>query len=161
MSEAKVNQWYESSQFLFHKRKFTDLIPTNGALLEGLMFAIGWKKCSTKNKQFGLYESLGKIENTKDEWQNKGENISAVGCILGQSLQYVGEKLFQKIKTFHKSLGVLSFDQFNYEANISTNQGEFEFASELTFTMNGSKNSPHLYKDALLYAPGWWFQADK
>ncbi|MBW0484209.1 hypothetical protein O181_023924 [Austropuccinia psidii MF-1] len=27
--------------------------------------------------------------------------------------------------------------------------------------MNGFKNSPHLDKDALLYALGWWFQADK
>ncbi|MBW0560530.1 hypothetical protein O181_100245 [Austropuccinia psidii MF-1] len=27
--------------------------------------------------------------------------------------------------------------------------------------MNGFKNSPHLDKDALLYASGWWFQADK
>ncbi|MBW0488824.1 hypothetical protein O181_028539 [Austropuccinia psidii MF-1] len=102
MSEAKVNQWYESSQLLFHKRKFTDPIPTNGELLEGLIFAIGWQKRSTKNKQFGLYESLGKIENTKDEWQNRGANISGVGYILCQSLQYVGDELFQKIQTCHK-----------------------------------------------------------
>ncbi|MBW0509751.1 hypothetical protein O181_049466 [Austropuccinia psidii MF-1] len=27
--------------------------------------------------------------------------------------------------------------------------------------MNGFKNSPHLDKDELLYALGWWFQADK
>ncbi|MBW0592967.1 hypothetical protein O181_132682 [Austropuccinia psidii MF-1] len=27
--------------------------------------------------------------------------------------------------------------------------------------MNGFKNSPHLDKDALQYASGWWFQADK
>ncbi|MBW0492851.1 hypothetical protein O181_032566 [Austropuccinia psidii MF-1] len=96
------------------------------------MFAIGWRKCSTKNEKFGLYGSLGKIENAKDEWGNRGANLSLVGCIL-----------------------------VNYEANISTNQGAFEFASALTFTMNGFKNSPHLDKDAFLYALQWWFQADK
>ncbi|MBW0571495.1 hypothetical protein O181_111210 [Austropuccinia psidii MF-1] len=125
------------------------------------MFAIGWRKCSTKNEQFGLYGSLRKIENTKDEWQNRGANLSLVGCILGQFLWYVGDKLFQKIQTCYKSLGVLSFDKFNYEADISANQGAFEFASTLTFTMNRFKNSSHLDKDALLYALGWWFQADK
>ncbi|MBW0518188.1 hypothetical protein O181_057903 [Austropuccinia psidii MF-1] len=125
------------------------------------MFAIGWCKCSTKNEKFGLYGSLGKIENTKDEWWNQGANLSSVGCILGQSLRYFGDKLFQKIQTCYKSLGVLSFDQVNDEANISENQGAFKFASELTFTMNGFKNSPNLDKDALLYASGWWFQADK
>ncbi|MBW0543863.1 hypothetical protein O181_083578 [Austropuccinia psidii MF-1] len=86
MSEVKVNQWDELSQFLFRKRRFTDPIATNGALLKGFMFAIGWRKCSTKNEQFGLYGSLGKIENTKYEWQNQGANISSVGCILVQSL---------------------------------------------------------------------------
>ncbi|MBW0470620.1 hypothetical protein O181_010335 [Austropuccinia psidii MF-1] len=125
------------------------------------MFTIGWNKCSTKNKQFGLYGSPEKIENTKDEWRNEGANLSSVGCILGQSLQYVGDKSFQKIQTCYKSLEVLSFDQVNYEANISANQAAFEFASALTFTMNGFKNSPHLDKDASLYALGWWFQADK
>ncbi|MBW0493467.1 hypothetical protein O181_033182 [Austropuccinia psidii MF-1] len=125
------------------------------------MFAIGWRKCSTKNEQFGFYGSLGKIENAKYEWWNRGANLSLAGCILGQSLQYVGDELFQKIQTCYKSLGVLSFDQVNYEANISANKGAFEFASELTFTMNAFKNSPHLDKDAFLYASGWWFQADK
>ncbi|MBW0523510.1 hypothetical protein O181_063225 [Austropuccinia psidii MF-1] len=161
MSEVEVNQWDELSQFFFCERKFTDLIAKNGALLEGFMFAIGWHKCSTKNVQFGLYGSLGKIENTKDEWGNQGENLSLFGYILGQSLQYIGDKLFQKIQTCYKSLGVPSFDQVSYEANISANQGAFEFASALTFTMNGFKNSPHHDKHALLYASGWWFQADK
>ncbi|MBW0524666.1 hypothetical protein O181_064381 [Austropuccinia psidii MF-1] len=161
MSEVKVNQWDELSQFLFHKIKFTDPIATNGALLEGFMFAIGWRKYSTKNEKFGLYGSLGKFENAKNEWLNQGANLSSVGCILVQSLQYFGDKLFQKIQTFHKSLGIPSFDQVTYEANISANQGAFEFASALTFTMNGFKNLPHLDEDALLYVPGWWFQADK
>ncbi|MBW0568102.1 hypothetical protein O181_107817 [Austropuccinia psidii MF-1] len=49
----------------------------------------------------------------------------------------------------------------HYEGNIPTNQGVRKFASALTFTMNGIKNSPHLDKNALLYALGWWFQADK
>ncbi|MBW0556581.1 hypothetical protein O181_096296 [Austropuccinia psidii MF-1] len=114
----------------------------------------------TKNKQFGLYGSLGEIENSKDEWLNLGANISSVDYILGQSLKYVGDKLFQKIQTFYKSLGSPSFDQVNYEANISANKGAFKFASSLTFTMNAFKNSPHLDKDALLYALRWWFQAD-
>ncbi|MBW0492016.1 hypothetical protein O181_031731 [Austropuccinia psidii MF-1] len=131
-SEAEVNQWDELSQFLFCKRRFTDPIATNGALLKGFMFAIGWRKCSTKSEQFGLYGSLGKIENTKDEWRNQGVNLSLVGCIL-----------------------------VNYEANIPANQGAFEFASALPFTMNGFKNAPRVDKDALLYALGWWFQADK
>ncbi|MBW0584070.1 hypothetical protein O181_123785 [Austropuccinia psidii MF-1] len=86
MSEVEVNQWDELSQFLFCKKRFTDPIATNGALLEGFMFAIGWRKCSTKNEQFGLYGSVGKIENTKDEWQDRGANLILVGCILGQSL---------------------------------------------------------------------------
>ncbi|MBW0524043.1 hypothetical protein O181_063758 [Austropuccinia psidii MF-1] len=107
MSEVAVNQWDELSQFLFHDRKFTNPIATNGALLEGFMFAIGWRKCSTKNEQFGLYGSLGKIENEKDEWLKQGANLNSVGCI-----------------------------------------GAFEFASALTFTMNGFKNSHHLDKDA-------------
>ncbi|MBW0489590.1 hypothetical protein O181_029305 [Austropuccinia psidii MF-1] len=132
MSEVKANQWDELSQFLFCKRKFTNPIATNGALLEGFMFEIGWRKCITKNKQFGLYGSLGKIENTKDEWWNQGANLSSVGCII-----------------------------VNYEAKISTNQGDFKFASALPFTMNRIKNLPHVYKDASLYASGWWFQADK
>ncbi|MBW0489706.1 hypothetical protein O181_029421 [Austropuccinia psidii MF-1] len=152
ISEVEVNQLDELSQFLFCKRKFTDLIEKNAALLEGLMFSIGWHKFSTKNKQFGVYGNLGKIENAKDEWQNQGVNLSFVGCILGQSLQYVGDKSFQNIQTCYKSLGVLSFDQINYEGNISANQGAFEFASALTFTMNGFKNSPHLDKEGSLYA---------
>ncbi|MBW0558936.1 hypothetical protein O181_098651 [Austropuccinia psidii MF-1] len=61
MSEFEVNEWDELSQFLFCKIRFTDLIAKNGALLEGFMFAIGRRKCSTKNEQFGLYGSLGKI----------------------------------------------------------------------------------------------------
>ncbi|MBW0588528.1 hypothetical protein O181_128243 [Austropuccinia psidii MF-1] len=96
------------------------------------MFAIGWCKCSIKNKQFGLYGSVGKIENAKAEWRNQGANLSSVGCIL-----------------------------VNHEGNIPPNQGACEFSSALTFTMNGFKNSPHLDKDELLYASGWWFQANK
>ncbi|MBW0592057.1 hypothetical protein O181_131772 [Austropuccinia psidii MF-1] len=79
MSEVEVNQWDELSQFLFCERKFTNPIATNGELLEGFIFAIGWRKCSRKNEQFGLYGSLGKIENAKDEWQNGGANIRLVG----------------------------------------------------------------------------------
>ncbi|MBW0465130.1 hypothetical protein O181_004845 [Austropuccinia psidii MF-1] len=161
MSEVEVSQWDEFSQFLFLKRKFTNTIATNGALLEVFVFAIGWRKCSTKNKQFGLFGSFGEIENTKDEWQNQGANLSLVGCILGQSLHYVRDRLFQKIQACYKSLGVPSFDQVNYEANISANQWPFKFASTLTFRINGFKNLPHLDKDALLYASGWWFKADK
>ncbi|MBW0488491.1 hypothetical protein O181_028206 [Austropuccinia psidii MF-1] len=118
------------------------------------MFAIGWRINSTKNDQFGLYGSLRKIENSKDEWWKQGANLSLVGCILGQSLKYVGDKLFQKIQTSSKSFGVLSFDQFSYEANLSANQGAFEFASALTFTMNRFKNSPHLDEDSSLYDLG-------
>ncbi|MBW0553355.1 hypothetical protein O181_093070 [Austropuccinia psidii MF-1] len=125
------------------------------------MFTIGWHKCSTKNKQFRIYRSLGRIADAKDEWQNQGANLSLVSCILAQSLQYAGDKLFQKMQTCYKSLGVPSFDQVSYEANVSENQGAFGFASALTFTMNRFKNSPHLDKDALLYALGWWVSADK
>ncbi|MBW0471136.1 hypothetical protein O181_010851 [Austropuccinia psidii MF-1] len=98
MSEVEVNQWDELSQFLFCKKRFTNPIATNGALLEGLIFAIGWRKCSMKNEQFGLYGSVGKIENAKDGWQNRRANLTLVGCILGQSLQYVGDNLFQKFQ---------------------------------------------------------------
>ncbi|MBW0484553.1 hypothetical protein O181_024268 [Austropuccinia psidii MF-1] len=132
MSEVEVNQWDQLSQFLSCKRRFTNLIAANGVLLEGFMFAIRWRKCSTKNEQFGLDGILGKVENAKDEWQNQGANLSLVGRIL-----------------------------VNCEANVPANQGAFKFASALTFTMNGFKNSPHLDKDVLLYASGWWFQADK
>ncbi|MBW0510290.1 hypothetical protein O181_050005 [Austropuccinia psidii MF-1] len=131
MSEVEVNKWDELSQVLFCKR-FTNPIATNGVLLEGFMFAIGWRKCSTKNEQFGLYGSLRKIEKEKDEWRNQGANLIPVGCIL-----------------------------VNYEANIPTNEGAFEFTSALKLTMNVFKNSHHLDKDALLYALGGWFQADK
>ncbi|MBW0576272.1 hypothetical protein O181_115987 [Austropuccinia psidii MF-1] len=79
MSEVKVNQWDELSQFVFSEKIFTNPIATNGQLLEGFMFAIGWCKCSTKNEQFGLHGSVGKIENPKDEWQNQGANLSLVG----------------------------------------------------------------------------------
>ncbi|MBW0573614.1 hypothetical protein O181_113329 [Austropuccinia psidii MF-1] len=161
MSEVEVNQWDELSQFLFREKRFTNPIATNGELLEGFMFAIGWRKCSTKNEQLGLYGSVGKIENAKDEWWNRGANLSSVGCILGQSLQYVGDNLCQNIQNCYNSLGVPSFDQVIYEGDVPTNQGACEFASTLTFTMNGFKNSPHLDKDALLYSLGWWFQADK
>ncbi|MBW0572394.1 hypothetical protein O181_112109 [Austropuccinia psidii MF-1] len=124
MSEVEVNQWDEVSQFLFHKRKCTNPIGTNGELLEGFMFEIGWRKCTTKNEQFGLYGSLGKIVNAKDEWQNQGENLSFMDCILGEFLRYVGDKLFKEIQTCYKSLGVPSFDQVSYEADISANQGD-------------------------------------
>ncbi|MBW0490115.1 hypothetical protein O181_029830 [Austropuccinia psidii MF-1] len=80
MGEVKVNQWDELSKFSFRERKFTDPIATNGELLEGFMFAIGWRKCSTKNEQFGLYGSLTKIENAKDEWWNRGANFSLVAA---------------------------------------------------------------------------------
>ncbi|MBW0539045.1 hypothetical protein O181_078760 [Austropuccinia psidii MF-1] len=126
-SEVEFNQWDELSQFLFRERRFTNPIATNGALLGEFIFAIGWRKCSTKNEQFG------------------------------QSLGYVEDNLLRKIQNCYKSLGVPSFDQVNCEADIPTNPGAFEFASTLTFTMNGFKNSPHLDKDAL----GWWFQAHK
>ncbi|MBW0478978.1 hypothetical protein O181_018693 [Austropuccinia psidii MF-1] len=161
MSEVEVNQWDELSHFLFCKRRFTDPIATNGALLEGFLFTIGWRKCSTKNEQLGLYGSLGKIENAHDEWWNQGANLSSVGCILGQLLPYFGDNLFEKIQNCYKSLGVPSFDQDSYEANIPANQGAFKFASTLTFTMNGLKNASHVDKDASLYALGWWFQTDK
>ncbi|MBW0556783.1 hypothetical protein O181_096498 [Austropuccinia psidii MF-1] len=151
MSEAEVNQWDELPQFLFGKRRFTDPIAINGPLLEGFMFAIVWRKGSTKNEQFGPYGSLGKIENAKDESRNQGSNLSSVGRILGQSLQYVGDNLFQKIQNCYKSLWVPSFDQVNCEADIPVNKGAFQFACALIFTMNGFKNSPHLNKDALLY----------
>ncbi|MBW0541988.1 hypothetical protein O181_081703 [Austropuccinia psidii MF-1] len=91
MSKAEVNQWDELSQFLFRTRIFTEPIATNGTLMKGFMLPIGWRKCSTKNEQFGLYGSLRKIENAKYEWQNQGANLSSVGCILAQSLQYVGD----------------------------------------------------------------------
>ncbi|MBW0486646.1 hypothetical protein O181_026361 [Austropuccinia psidii MF-1] len=161
MSEVEINQWDELSQLLFFKKRFTNSIATNGALLGGLMFAIGWCNCSTKNEEFGPYGSVGKIENAKDEWQNGSANLSLVGFIPGQSLRYVGDNLFQRIQNCYNSLGVPSFDQVNYEGNIPTNQGACEFASALTFTMNGFKNSPHLDKDALLHASEWWVQADK
>ncbi|MBW0592438.1 hypothetical protein O181_132153 [Austropuccinia psidii MF-1] len=154
MSEVAFNQWVELSQFLFRKKRFTELIATNGELLEGFMFSIGWPKGSTKNEQFGLYGSVRKIENAKNEWRNQGANLSSVGCILGQSLQYSGDTLFEKIQNCYNSLGVLSFDQVNYEGNIPANQGACKFASALTFTMNGLKNSLHLDKDAFLYALG-------
>ncbi|MBW0542738.1 hypothetical protein O181_082453 [Austropuccinia psidii MF-1] len=121
MSEVEENQWDELSQFLFPKSKFTNSISTNGELLEGFMFAIWWYKCSTKNEQFGVYGSLGKFENAKDECRKWGANLSSVGCILCQSLQYVGNRLFQKIQTCYKSLGAPSFEQVNYEANLSAN----------------------------------------
>ncbi|MBW0549160.1 hypothetical protein O181_088875 [Austropuccinia psidii MF-1] len=161
MSEVEVNQWDELSQSLFRKERFTDPIATNGALMEGFMFAIGWCKCSAKNEKYGLYGSVGNIENTKDEWRNQGANLSSVGCILGRSLQYVGDNLFQKIQYCYNSLGVPSFDQVNYEGNIPANQGACKSASALTFTMNGFKTSPWLHKDASLYALGGCLQADK
>ncbi|MBW0482893.1 hypothetical protein O181_022608 [Austropuccinia psidii MF-1] len=149
MSDIEFNQWDELSKGLFCKRKFRDPIATDGVLMEGFMFAIGWCKCSTKNKKFGIYRSLGRIEDAKDEWQNRGANLSSVGGILAQPLQYLGDILFQKVQTCYMSLGVPSFDQINYEANVSENQGAFEFSSTLTFTMNGFKKSPHLDKECL------------
>ncbi|MBW0569340.1 hypothetical protein O181_109055 [Austropuccinia psidii MF-1] len=91
ISEVQVNQWDELSQFLFREKRFTYLTATNGALLEGFMFAIRWRKCSTKNEQFGLYGSVRKSESAKDQWRKRGANLSSVGCIQGQSLQYVGD----------------------------------------------------------------------
>ncbi|MBW0550732.1 hypothetical protein O181_090447 [Austropuccinia psidii MF-1] len=158
MSEVKVNQWDELSQFLFCERRCTNPIATNGELLEVFMFAIGWRKFSTKNEKFGLYESVSKSQNAKDEWRNLGANLSSVGCTLGQSLQYVGDNLFEKIQNCYNSLGVPSFDQVKYEGNIPSNQGACEFASALTFTLNGFKNSPHLDKVSSLHASGWWFK---
>ncbi|MBW0537433.1 hypothetical protein O181_077148 [Austropuccinia psidii MF-1] len=117
------------------------------------MFAIGRRKCSTKNKQFGGYGSLGKIDDTKEEWWNQGANPILVDCIPGQSLQYVGDKLLENMLAFYKSLGVPSFDQVIYEANISTNTGESEFACALAFTMNGFKT--HLMLIRMHYCMLW------
>ncbi|MBW0481291.1 hypothetical protein O181_021006 [Austropuccinia psidii MF-1] len=86
ISEVKVKQWDELSQFLFCKRRFTNPIATNRELLEGFMFTIEWCKRSMKNAQFGMYGSLGKIANAKDEWPNRGADLSSMGRILGQSL---------------------------------------------------------------------------
>ncbi|MBW0558844.1 hypothetical protein O181_098559 [Austropuccinia psidii MF-1] len=97
-----------------------------------LCWQLGGANEAQRIKKFVLYGSLGKIENTKDEWRNQGANLSSVGRIL-----------------------------VNCEADIPENQGAFKFASTLAFTMNGFKNSPHLEKDALLYSSGWWFKADK
>ncbi|MBW0542049.1 hypothetical protein O181_081764 [Austropuccinia psidii MF-1] len=108
-----------------------------------------------ENEQFGLYGSVGKIEKAKDEWQNQGSNLSLVGCILGQSLRYFGDNLFEKIQNCYNSLGVWAFDQVNYKGDIPANKGACKFASALTLIMNGFKNSPHLDKDAFLYALGW------
>ncbi|MBW0562664.1 hypothetical protein O181_102379 [Austropuccinia psidii MF-1] len=136
MGKVKVNPWDELSQFFFRKKRFTNPIATNGELLEVFMFAIEWRKCSTKNEKFVCMEVLGKLKTQK---MNGGT----------------------KVPILARSLGVPSFDQVNYEGDIPANQGACEFASALTFTMNGFKNSPHLDKDALQYASGWWFQADK
>ncbi|MBW0563885.1 hypothetical protein O181_103600 [Austropuccinia psidii MF-1] len=61
MSEVEVKQWDELSQFLLRKKRFTNPIATNGALLEGFLFVIGWRKCSRKNEKFGLYGTVGKM----------------------------------------------------------------------------------------------------
>ncbi|MBW0538770.1 hypothetical protein O181_078485 [Austropuccinia psidii MF-1] len=147
MAEVEVNQLDKLSHVFFCKRNFTDTIPTNGALIKVAMLYSGWHKFSMKNAQFDIYRSLGKIVDTKEEWQNEGENMSSVGCISGQSLLYFGDKFFKKIQTHKNSLGVLSFDQINYDFNISTNQGEFKFALALNFTMNRFKYSPNVEKD--------------
>ncbi|MBW0494560.1 hypothetical protein O181_034275 [Austropuccinia psidii MF-1] len=76
MSESKVNQWDQLSQVLFCKRKFTDPIAANGELLDGFMVPIGWHKCSTKNRKHGIYGSLRRVEDAKDEWQNQGSHLS-------------------------------------------------------------------------------------
>ncbi|MBW0583532.1 hypothetical protein O181_123247 [Austropuccinia psidii MF-1] len=64
------------------------------------MFAIGWRKCSTKNEQFGLYGSVGKIENAKDEWQNRGANLSLVPTMLKAPYTYAGYQRFTR-KSLH------------------------------------------------------------
>ncbi|MBW0537465.1 hypothetical protein O181_077180 [Austropuccinia psidii MF-1] len=161
MSAVEVKQWDELPKFLFFGRKFTDPVEANGELMEGFIFAIAWCKCSTKDNQFGIYGSLGRIEDAKDEWQKRDSNPSLVGCILGQSSQYVGDKFVPNIPTCYKSLGVPSFDQVKYEANISAIKGEFEFASALTFTMKGFNNSSIVDRDAFLYALGTEFKPDK
>ncbi|MBW0514778.1 hypothetical protein O181_054493 [Austropuccinia psidii MF-1] len=74
MSEVEVNKWDELSQFSFCERKFTNPIATNGALLEGFMFAIGWCKCRTKNEQFGCYGSLRKMK--KMNGRTKGQILA-------------------------------------------------------------------------------------
>ncbi|MBW0571416.1 hypothetical protein O181_111131 [Austropuccinia psidii MF-1] len=114
MSEVKVNQWDELSQFLFHKKRFTDPIVTNGALLGGFMFPIGWRKCSTKNEQFGLYGSVGKIENAKDEWGNQGSNLTLVPTMLKVPYAHVGCQRFTRqslrlcrLLTIHTSILML------------------------------------------------------
>ncbi|MBW0580586.1 hypothetical protein O181_120301 [Austropuccinia psidii MF-1] len=65
MSDIEVNQWDELSQLLFRKKRFTLPIAANGALLEGFMFAIGWRKCSTKNEQFSPYGSDANASHAK------------------------------------------------------------------------------------------------
>ncbi|MBW0497340.1 hypothetical protein O181_037055 [Austropuccinia psidii MF-1] len=66
-----------------------------------------------------------------------------------------------KLKTQKMNGGTEGQILARYEGNISATQGAFKFASALTFTINGFNNSPNLDKDALFYALGWWFQADK
>ncbi|MBW0564931.1 hypothetical protein O181_104646 [Austropuccinia psidii MF-1] len=100
MSEVKVNQWDELSQFLFCKKRFTDTIAINRALMEVFMFAIGWRKCSTNNEQFGLYGSVRKIENTKDEWQKQGSNpILAANASQANHYACTSSQKFKKLST--------------------------------------------------------------
>ncbi|MBW0560122.1 hypothetical protein O181_099837 [Austropuccinia psidii MF-1] len=154
MSEVKVNQWDELSQFSFVKENLQTQLQQMGNYWRDLCLQLGGTNAAQRMTQFGIRGSLGRIEDAKDEWQNQVANPSSMGCILGQSLQYVGDELFQKIQNCYKSLGVLSFDQVNYEANISTKRGEFEFPSALTFTMNRFKNLPHVDKGSFLYSLG-------
>ncbi|MBW0469212.1 hypothetical protein O181_008927 [Austropuccinia psidii MF-1] len=65
ISEVKVNQWDELSQFLFREQRFTNPMATNGALLEVFMFTIGWPNAAQRVKNLVCIEALGKMKTQK------------------------------------------------------------------------------------------------
>ncbi|MBW0499119.1 hypothetical protein O181_038834 [Austropuccinia psidii MF-1] len=65
MSEVKVNQWDELSQFLFHKRTFTNPIATNVHYWRNLCLGLGGANAAQRMNNFVFMEVLGKLKRKK------------------------------------------------------------------------------------------------
>ncbi|MBW0477904.1 hypothetical protein O181_017619 [Austropuccinia psidii MF-1] len=71
MSEIEVNRWDELSQFVFHKRNFTDLIATNGHSLRDLCLQLGGTNSAQRTNNLVFMEVLGKLKMQKMNGRTK------------------------------------------------------------------------------------------
>ncbi|MBW0537337.1 hypothetical protein O181_077052 [Austropuccinia psidii MF-1] len=76
MSEVEVNQWDALSQFLFHERKFTNPIATNGHYWGDLCSRLGGANAAPRMKNLVFMEVLGKLKTQIMNGGTKGQILA-------------------------------------------------------------------------------------